>query len=374
MNKITDNISRAGVKIPEEILEQLKQQDANKSLVDSLYISASSIIQDEIDAVEKEIARLQKKSAWAKQPYRRYYAAIVAHYKPKMAEALRRGVSGIPAAIAEAKKKYEAEMASINKASGNAANRLPSEISSARIANAAVKSNIRISPEDARRVLNYLWADAYVSGAHSATSQIGSAAAVPTAIAAAEREIDWEIWGPGESAAANLIRDGGLEILLEDSDVTIKGIFDTILDRLGNALAYGLDNGLPSSKIAENISTPDPVTGEALVSDHAEMIAATETSRAQGQATMDTYIANGIEEFDWMAEDDACDKPPGNNCKENEAEGPYEVSPLPDPRIPQHPNCRCTYLPVVKVEQPDEMNPDVQAVKVDEEPATEEPQ
>lgn len=362
-------------KLPESKFGFVAPEQGTKSLVDTLYATARKEIEDEISFVKSEIYELQKaKSPWSRQPQRKYFKAIVDHYTPQMAKALRNGVSGVPAAIAEAKKKYDAEMAKVNKASGNAANRLPSEIASAQIANAAVRGKVTITPEDARKVLNYIWADAYTSGAHSAKSQIGAEGAVPSAVEAVEREIDWEIWGPGESAAANLIRDGGLEVLLEDSDVTIRGIFDTVLDRLGNAIAYGLDNGLPASQIADNISTVDPVTGEPLVSDHADMIAITETSRAQGQATMDTYIANGIEEYDWMAEDDACDKPLGNNCKENEAEGPYEVSPLPDPRIPQHPNCRCTYLPVIPVDQPDEPNPNVQAVMVDEEPTTEEPQ
>ncbi len=317
-----------------------------KSLIDSLYRVAKERITVEIAAVEEEIDFIHKASLWAKQPQREYHEKLVRYYAPRLASALVRGVHGIPQAINEAKRQYEAAIGVVDKATGNAANASPARIAAASAATAGVKAQIKISPEDAKRVLDYLYGDAYMTGVHSAARQVGSNPIIPEALTGIEREIDWELWGPSESRAADIVRDGGLDVLLEDADVTIQGIFDTILDRLGNAIAYGLDNGLPSSQIADNISEVDPETGLSLVSNNAEMIASTTTSMAQSDATMDTYIENGIEQYWWLAEDSACDKPPGNNCRENMLDGPYDVSPLPDPQQPQHPNCRCTYLPV----------------------------
>jgi ADP-ribosyltransferase exoenzyme len=317
-----------------------------KSLIDSLYIVARERITVEIAAVEEEIDFIYKASLWAKQPQREYHEKLVRYYAPRLASALVRGVHGIPQAINEAKRQYEAAIGVVDKAAGNAANASPAQIAAASAATAGVKAQIKISPEDAKRVLEYLYGDAYMTGVYSAARQVGSDPIIPEALTSIEREIDWELWGPSESRAADIVRDGGLDVLLEDADVTIQGIFDTILDRLGNAIAYGLDNGLPSSQIADNISEVDPETGLSLVSNNAEMIASTTTSMAQSDATMDTYIENGVAQYWWLAEDSACDKPPGNNCRENMLDGPYDVSPLPDPQQPQHPNCRCTYLPV----------------------------
>ena len=72
---------------------------------------------------------------------------------------------------------------------------------------------------------------------------------------------------------------------------------------------------------------------------------------------METYSSNGITQYEWLAEDTACDA-----CLENASNGPYDVgSEGPgdgdSPLMPEHPNCRCVYLPVVPDDQGDNLAP-----------------
>ena len=333
---------------------------ATKSLATTLYEMGSAEIAKEIATIEIEIAKLQKaKSQWARQPHREYHAAIVEYFAPKMASALLGGVTGIQQAIDAARRKYLAETVNLTKApsSSNASNLGPGDAAalaaaSRSAANAAVQAHVNISPGDANNILNYIYGNGYITGAHSAVVQIGGTAVVPQPVANIEEKVDWSIWGPSESRAANLVRDGGLSDLLEQSGTIIQGIFDTVLDRLGNAIAYGLDNGLSTDQIASNISTVDPETRLSLVSENADVIAVTETSRAQSAATFDTYQENGIGQYNWLAEDTACLK-----CMANADGGPYSTDEEPDPSQPAHPNCRCTYIPVVTDEEGNNLAP-----------------
>ena len=84
------------------------------------------------------------------------------------------------------------------------------------------------------------------------------------------------------------------------------------------------------------------------------MIAVTETARAQSAATADIYGQNGVEQYEWLAEDNACtDGKTTIGCRSLADNGPYDMPPDPSgdneeqPSQPWHPNCRCTYLPVV---------------------------
>lgn len=72
----------------------------------------------------------------------------------------------------------------------------------------------------------------------------------------------------------------------------------------------------------------------------ADRLIRTEASHAYNSAALQSYVDAGLEEIDFLAESDCCDL-----CK------PYRKKrfPINDvPVIPVHPNCRCTYLPVVE--------------------------
>lgn len=71
----------------------------------------------------------------------------------------------------------------------------------------------------------------------------------------------------------------------------------------------------------------------------ADRLIRTEASHAYNSAALQSYTEAGCAEVDYLAESDCCDL-----CK------PYSKKRFPvedAPVIPVHPNCRCTYLPVV---------------------------
>ena len=71
----------------------------------------------------------------------------------------------------------------------------------------------------------------------------------------------------------------------------------------------------------------------------ADRLIRTEASHAFNSAALQSYVDAGLAEVDFLAESDCCEL-----CK------PYRRKrfPIDDvPVIPVHPNCRCTYLPVV---------------------------
>ncbi len=73
----------------------------------------------------------------------------------------------------------------------------------------------------------------------------------------------------------------------------------------------------------------------------AKRLVVTELSHIQCEATVQKYAAEGVEYVRYVAEIDCC--PTCNNNKDR-------VFPITNvPGIPMHPNCRCTYIPVVMV-------------------------
>lgn len=103
------------------------------------------------------------------------------------------------------------------------------------------------------------------------------------------------------------------------------------MDRLASALADGLSAGDNNETIAASMAD---------LSDNADVIATTETARAQSAATMETYTDNNVGQWRWLAEDDACPV-----CEDNADDSPYDVG--DGPSVPEHPNCRCAYAPII---------------------------
>lgn len=327
-----------------------------KSLVSMMYELVHEQIDAEISEAESEISRLLKASLWAQQPQRAYHSAIVAYWTPKIREALRRSFSGLDQAVASAQRQYLISVQgaqqnviekAVNAANLSAADRKALATSTA---TAAIQADIQMSPEDATQTMEYIYGDSYITGVDAAMSQLGEDSLPPDEMAALMEELDMGEWAPGvDSAAAAQVADGGLAELLDQAGITIEGIFGTILDMFGNALADGLQQGLPSDAIVSGL--------EDIVGGRAEMITSTSAAMAQSAATMETYQNNGIQQYEWLAEDTACPE-----CADNADNGPYEV---PDggsvvdiePAQPEHPNCKCCYLPVVPDESGDNLAP-----------------
>lgn len=120
----------------------------------------------------------------------------------------------------------------------------------------------------------------------------------------------------------------GMADLLAQANITIKGITDTQMDQMATAIRDGLVNGSSHDVITASVNS---VIGDPA---RAAVIAETETTRGFAQATMDTYAANNIDQYNFVNEDDPCPQ-----CIDAAEDSPYQVGSGPQP--PLHPNCEC---------------------------------
>ena len=290
---------------------------------------------------------------WKDHPDHAVHKAIVDHYVPKLAAAMRDSVDGINPTIADAQRRY----ALVTKAVGD-----PSPAQAA--ANAAIRANLTLKQQETVAVLRQIIADSTLAASHSAAAQIGAGATMLQGLDRFAAEIDWDAWKPGWAEAADLARAGGLQRLLEAVDVTIKYMDETSLERIGTALANGLAAGSPVTEMANNMlavvsanmTGPDGAFDPNLLAPPARafLIAETETSRAMSAATADTYAQNDIEQWEWLAQTDEDGGPDDRVCEiclDRDGET-YDVG-GDDLLPPQHPRCRCVMLPVVVLPPPE---------------------
>lgn len=72
----------------------------------------------------------------------------------------------------------------------------------------------------------------------------------------------------------------------------------------------------------------------------ADRLVRTESSRAYNKAARDSYTAAGIQQCEYLAEEDCCDI-----CALFKGR---KFATADFPELPQHPNCRCTMAPIVE--------------------------
>lgn len=254
-----------------------------------------------------------------KVPQHAFDLKITDHYAPLVTEALR---VLFPAGLLE--RAIDAARAVVAKSAD------PDTVGLLRnAAKAALAAGGGGSRLDLESVLRSVFADAYGSGAYAAARQVGGAAVTLQGISG----VDWSAWKPGDPLAADLAANGGLARLLDGVGASVNGISGSLLDQLGNQIAAGVAAGDSVATVGRSLSG---IIGDP---SRAEMIAHTETARAVTAATMDTYSANGVGQWDWVLSDDACPE-----CEEQESRNPHEVS---DPvQVPLHPRCRCAASPV----------------------------
>lgn len=160
---------------------------------------------------------------------------------------------------------------------------------------------------------------------------------------AANSNIDWGGWNPGDPLAAEKLigtTDApGLKNLLDNRFIRIKGIEETRYTELGNALARGLSSGDSTDETAKAIAEQFEKSNG-----WSDMVARTETRAAVTSATLDSYAEGGIEQVEWLTADGGCDI-----CGGYEDMGPVPIGEgfgdIEGP--PAHPNCLCVLLPVV---------------------------
>jgi SPP1 gp7 family putative phage head morphogenesis protein len=239
--------------------------------------------------------------------------ALENFYAPRIAKALASSFSGIEQAI-EAVEKALSE-----KAAGDSIATI-------------VARYITYNNKPLASVIGELSMDAGFVGTVNAVKEMGAGAKLSYGLAqAAAKPIDWNSWTPGHPLAATNLGDGMLSANLDSLGITLDGIGQTSIDRIGNAIASGVSQGFPARTIARSVNAviADPV--------RAMTIAVTESNRAYNMAAVDQYTAAGTKQFEWIAYDTACPE-----CAS--LEGAHDLS---DTVPPAHPNCRCTVAAVV---------------------------
>lgn len=309
---------------------------------------------EDIDRAFKELG---KKAAAGERPaFHSQADAIVAHYSPQIAAELGKLFSAekIKTAFdAASKAKGSATKSAMTWADKAACwNKSQSEMSiversymeKAAEPNPAARAAIEAlegaaaSPTALEKVLTSLYGDSFLQGSHDAA--VASGASVVGSLAGTVDVLPdsyWDAWKPGHGDAAARVADGGLKDLLDKRDITIKGLTDTTIERIGNQIAEALARGDSYESAAKLIR--DAVES----APRADTIANTEYARAMTESSLATYREAGIEQLIWEAEEDACVE-----CEENADAGPLAIDDeWPNGDVPVHPNCRCAIAPVV---------------------------
>lgn len=208
-----------------------------------------------------------------------------------------------------------------------------------------------------KRMIEQTRIEGYVTGLKAANHSIKQAAMALKQVSISDIVLDpdadvWDNWKPGDVISAELLeREYGLDLLLQQSGVSIREIKKTSIDRIGNRLADGMRKGLSVDKIAESLR--DDVADPA----RALMIAMTETTRAAMFAAQERYAEANIEKIQWSAMDPCpkCALNDGQIVKMGQkfASGDYEP--------PAHPNCLCSLLPVIEEQKYEEVEAEVSA-------------
>lgn len=194
-------------------------------------------------------------------------------------------------------------------------------------------------------MLDDLYRDAYAVGAQLAQSfatKIEKNDVVATAVEVTS-SIDWSSWEPGDLETAAALLDGpdagyGLRQLLANADVTIKSIADHRIGDLAQAIADNIASGATNSDLSSIVA--DLLDNPA----NADMVAATETTRALVSGQYDQYTAMGVQFVAFLSAEDTrvCVL-----CNENEEQGAIPItSDFVNGAPPTHPNCRCTIVPM----------------------------
>ena len=199
----------------------------------------------------------------------------------------------------------------------------------------------KASTTELEKIMRELYGDSMLQGAHDAAHAAGGT------IVASLKEVSealpadyWDNWVPGNGAAAELAADGGMRTMLESAEITISGMTDTTIDRIGQSVSEGLASGESIQSLGKELRSVLEDPGRS------EIVANTEMARASSAASMQTYEQNGIAQCEWLAEGSACP-----SCEDNADGSPYDLSDAPD--CPDHPSCRCALAPVVDLGTPE---------------------
>jgi hypothetical protein len=127
-----------------------------------------------------------------------------------------------------------------------------------------------------------------------------------------------------------------LQALLDKAQITIDGVSNTKLDRIGTILSDALAQGLTPQSVSTMVDQVVDDPAQAL------MIAQTEMSRAVVDAELAQYADSGVEMVEWLVAD------PCPECQENLDASPISIDEdWPNGDAPVHPNCMCDIAPYI---------------------------
>jgi hypothetical protein len=213
------------------------------------------------------------------------------------------------------------------------------------------RTNIKVNGKPLVKALNPVYSIGYAIGQQAALTSFAKAklSKAPSVddLGVALR-LDWSTWKPGNKPASLLVSPpAGLRRLLDRAGVTIQGINNTTLDRIGTQLGQALATGETDIKLAGLIKDLLDDPNRALV------IANTEMNRAMSVASVESYQSFGVEQVEWLVME------PCDICAENDGVVVDLMSEFPsgDTEPPAHPNCVCSIAPVIQddTNQPEEI-------------------
>lgn len=123
----------------------------------------------------------------------------------------------------------------------------------------------------------------------------------------------------------------------------LKKLTNDTAAELRRRLSDGLAQGHGPEKISRSLTSGIEAIGHA----RAKTIARTEVIRTHAESTLDSFERAGIDKVaglaEWLTAEDGhvCAR-----CKALSADGPYTIEEARG-MIPEHPNCRCTWIPVL---------------------------
>jgi len=256
---------------------------------ENIYEWASGIVNSEITDTPKGLVTKREMHELPSYPE---VEAVSKKHSKAMRIALATGVAGVGAAISQALRAIPAPLEDAEHMRA--------------VAHGAVRSNVSMNNNRAVRVLK----DIYTAGGKA-----------------------------GGKDAARVVRSDavlagrGLQSLLDKAGITIQGITQSTMTRISDSLLIGISEGMSARDIGTAI--------DLIINDQAraDIIAITETNRAYNASAVDTYQSAGIEQFDWLAYDGACDE-----CSAQEDANPHDIT---DDYPPEHPSCRCSVAAVL---------------------------
>jgi hypothetical protein len=256
---------------------------------ENIYEWASGIVNSEITDTPKGL--ITKREMHELPSYPKVEAVSKKHSKA-IQVALAAGISGVGSAIAQA-------LRAVPKPLEDAAQMKA-------VAQGAVRSNVLMNNAKAVNVLKDIYTAGSYAGAVDAAQVVRSDA---------------------------VLAGKGLQFLLDKAGITIQGINQTTMTRISDSLFLGISQGMSARDIGTAI--------DLIINDpsRADIIAVTETNRAYNASAVETYQSAGIEQFDWLAYDGACEE-----CLAQEEQNPHDIT---DDYPPEHPSCRCTVAAVL---------------------------